>query len=104
VRRSKEVTVLQLPVRFGQGGNEGDGDPADGAFGPLSFTLQGDDLPYKVEVWEADGASIERVIAIAADGTIGYAAFYAAARDNPGRDITLSYKGNVLSRWNRQSH
>jgi len=34
-----------------------------------------------------------------ASGTIGYAAFYAAAREHPQRYITLRHDNKILSRW-----
>ena len=39
------------------------------------------------------------VLAIAAHGTIAYAAFYAAAREHPHRYITLRHDDRILSRW-----
>ena len=95
--------MFHRPVRFAHGGNDDDGASGGGGFSGLPFTIEGDDLPYKVEVWDADGA-LDRVIAIAADATIGFAAYYAAARENPGRDITITHKGRVLARWTRRSH
>ena len=58
-----------------------------------------EDLPYKVELWDARGASVEVVLAVTASASIGYAAFFAATREHPDRHITLRHKNNVVSRW-----
>ena len=58
-----------------------------------------EDLPYKVELWDAKGAAVEVVLAVTASPSIGYAAFFAATREHPDRHITLRHKNNVVSRW-----
>jgi len=58
-----------------------------------------DELPFRVELWDNDRQSVEAVLAIAAHGTIAYAAFYAAAREHPHRYITLRHDNKILSRW-----
>ena len=63
-----------------------------------------EDLAYRVEVWDETGSFPERLIAITVTASIGYAAFYAAAREYPGRAITLSSNGHVLSRWTDHLH
>lgn len=97
--------MFHRPARFAHGGGNGDdGDDATGGgYASLPFTIEGDDLPYRIELWGPDGA-LDRVIAIAADATIGFAAYYAAARENPGRDVTITHKGRLLARWTRRSH
>ncbi len=77
--------------------DNGRGAPAGGGFDP--FSHEGEDLPYKVEVWDETGKVVERVVAVSANPSIGYAAYYAAAREFPGRVITLRHKASVLSRW-----
>ena len=59
-----------------------------------------EDLPYKVEIWNETGAAVEQVIAVTANASIGYAAYYAATREYPDRYITLRHKNSVVSRWN----
>lgn len=68
------------------------------------FPLEADDLPYKVEVWAADGRTVEQVVAVSLSSAIGYAAYYAATREFSGRTVTLRHKGRVMSRWIGQPH
>lgn len=68
------------------------------------FPQEHDDLPYKVEVWDPTGEAVELVVAISVSPVIGYAAYYAATREYPGRAITLRHKGSVISRWTGQPH
>jgi hypothetical protein len=67
------------------------------------FPLEGDELPYKVEVWDPSGQFVERVVAISASPAIGYAAFYAATREYAHRATTLRHKTRVISRWASQT-
>ncbi len=64
----------------------------------------GADLPYRVEVWDEAGEHVELIVAVSLSPAIGYAAFYAATREYPGRPITLRHKNRVLSRWTAQTH
>ena len=59
----------------------------------------GEDLPYKVELWDTRGESVEVVLAVTASPSIGYAAFFAATREHPERQITLRHKNSIVSRW-----
>ena len=68
------------------------------------FRAEGEDLPYKVEVWDDGGAYVEQVVAVSISPAIGYAAYYAATREYPGRAITLRHKGRVISRWAGPAH
>lgn len=68
------------------------------------FPGEGEDLPYKVEVWDEAGTAVERVVAVSLSPAIGYAAYYAATREYPGRAITLRYKSGVISRWTGRAH
>lgn len=70
--------------------------------GPLP--VEREDLPYKVELWDDQRSAVEQVLAVTANGSIGYAAFYAATRDFPNRLITLRHKNRVVSRWAGQAH
>ena len=62
------------------------------------------DLPFKVELWNADKAAVELVLAVTASGNIGYAAYHAAAREFPDRYIVLRHNDAVLARWNSPAH
>jgi hypothetical protein len=95
--------VLQLAFKL-----QAPADPPEGG-GPGSgahrmIPIEGDDLPYKVEVWDASGEFVEQVVAVSANPAVGFAAYYAAAREFPGRDVTLRHKDRVLSRWTGRSH
>ena len=63
-----------------------------------------DDLPFKVELWNADKGSVELVLAVTASGSIGYAAYHAATREFPDRYIVLRHDDAVLARWNSPAH
>lgn len=63
-----------------------------------------DDLPFRVELWDPGKTAVERVLAVTANGSIGYAAFYAATREYPDRYITLRHKDSIMSRWNGPQH
>jgi hypothetical protein len=83
------------------------GDPDDdgrrGA-GPGRATAEREDLPYKVELWDETRSHVEQVLAVTANGSIGYAAYYAATREHPDRYITLRHKNRIVSRWNEAKH
>ena len=83
-------------------GGPGDDDAPEGA--PDLFAGHVEDLPFRVEIWDPTDSYVEQVIAIAANATIGYAAYYAAVREDLGRHITLSRNGEVLIRWSQASH
>ena len=59
-----------------------------------------EELPYKVELWDEAKRSVEQVLAVTANGSIGYAAYYAATREHPDRFVTLRHKNSIISRWN----
>ena len=61
---------------------------------------ENEDLPYKVELWNSERTAVEQVLAITANASIGYSAFYAAARDYFDRYITLRHKNTIVNRWN----
>ena len=79
-----------------------DNQPHDDASGRQAVAR--DDLPYKVEIWNEAGAAVEQVIAVTANASIGYAAYYAATREYPDRHITLRHKNSVVARWRRPKH
>lgn len=68
--------------------------------GPESDAHEHEDLPYRVELWDPTKKAVEQVLAVTANSSIGYAAYYAATRDYGNRYITLRHKGAVLIRWN----
>lgn len=63
-----------------------------------------EDLPYRVELWNDAKTGVEQILAVTANSSIGYAAFYAATREHPERYITLRHKNSVVSRWNGPDH
>jgi len=48
-----------------------------------------EDLPYAVELWDQQNASVERVIARASSNQLGRAIFGSARKEFPDRRITL---------------
>jgi hypothetical protein len=82
-------------------------DREDGAprgASPRSVRVEREDLPYKVEIWNESGAAVEQVVAVTANASIGYAAYYAATREYPDRHITLRHKNSVVARWSGPKH
>jgi hypothetical protein len=71
---------------------------------PYGMTAAGDDLPYVVEVWDDGKNLVEQTLAITANGSIGYAAYYEATKEYPSRYITLRHKNRVIARWNPPGH
>jgi hypothetical protein len=89
--------------RLGSSGDpEENGGPAAPAFAPDPG--ESEDLPFRVELWNEARTSVEQVLAVTANGSIGYAAFYAATRELPQRYITLRHKHRIVSRWNVPRH
>ena len=81
------------------------GDPGPEGFGrhhPNSNEQA--DLPYRVELWNDARSSVEVVLAVTANASIGYAAYFAASRDYPERYVTLRFRDTILSRWNGPAH
>lgn len=94
---------MQRAFRLQSSDDPADADDAGAAqFG--ASPLEQDDLPYRVEVWDEAGKFVAQVVAVSANPAIGYAAYYAAAREFPGRDVTLRHKGRILSRWTGRPH
>lgn len=82
-------------------------EPEDDELGPRSSIpnpIEREDLPYKVELWDTAKASVEQVLAVTANASIGFAALYGATREFPDRYITLRHKTTILSRWNAPRH
>jgi hypothetical protein len=63
-----------------------------------------EELPYKVELWDATKNTVEQVLAVTARGSIGYAAYYAAVREYPDRYVTLRHKNGIIARSNGPAH
>jgi hypothetical protein len=84
--------------------DDGPGGPAGKAARSNRPTTTPEDLPYKVELWDESRTSVELVLAVTANGSIGYAAYYAAAREYPDRYVTLRHKNNIVSRSNPPQH
>lgn len=83
------------------------GESDDGAPKPVRFDRDApehEELPYKVELWDKARSSVEQVLAVTANGSIGYAAYYAATREYPERYVTLRHKNSIVSRWNGPQH
>ena len=95
--------MLQLVSQFRPPDEPQDED--DGTSSPSGeIPREGEDLPYKVEVWDAQARYVEQVVAVSISPAIGYAAYYAATREYPGRSITLRHRGEVISRWTGPAH
>ncbi|TPI13411.1 hypothetical protein FJW06_14660 [Mesorhizobium sp. B4-1-3] len=78
-------------------------EPGDDEENPVSDGLgsaEHEELPYKVELWNTAKNGVEQVLAVTANASIGYAAYYAATREHPDRYVTLRHKNNFVSRWN----
>ncbi|TPI46708.1 hypothetical protein FJW05_14740 [Mesorhizobium sp. B2-9-1] len=78
-------------------------EPGDDEENPVSHepgSAEHDELPYRVELWNAAKNGVEQVLAVTANASIGYAAYYAATREHPDRYVTLRHKNNFVSRWN----
>jgi hypothetical protein len=56
------------------------------------------DLSFRVDIWDETWSKVEETVAMTSNGTIGYAAYWESTRQFPGRNIALSYKGQILSR------
>jgi hypothetical protein len=88
----------RVPLYLASAGG-GDDEPQNEQRARL-HPADGEELPYKVELWDARGLSVEQVLAVTVSGSIGYAAYYAATREHPDRYITLRHRNSIISRWN----
>ena len=89
-------------LRLGPIGDREDGLPRSTPSRPSPADRE--DLPYKIEIWNETGVSVEQVVAVTANASIGYAAYYAATREFPDRNITLRHKNSVVARWSGPRH
>jgi hypothetical protein len=92
------VSLVRFPpvVYFGQGPDDNSRQDRERGKQPES----GEELHYVVEVWDDKGSVVEQTLAITANGSIGYAAYYEATREFPARYVTLRHKNRVVARWN----
>jgi hypothetical protein len=81
-------------------GNDSDNDNSSEPVPLGRSTVPTEDLPYKVELWDEGKRAVEQVLAVTASGSIGYAAYYAAAREYPDRYITLRHKNRTVAKSN----
>jgi hypothetical protein len=84
------------------GGDPEDESPPAARLGRMTGGRE--DLPYKVELWDEAKKNVEQVLAVTANGSIGYAAYYAATREHPDRYITLRHRSRIITRWNGPAH
>ena len=96
---SSESAII---YRFASTGGRGGGRPDIPPLAP--DPLEGEDLPYKVELWDEGKNSVELVLAVTASASIGYAAYFAATREYSTRYVTLRHKNSTVSRWNPPGH
>ena|SRR5579871_2244694 len=94
--------ALEFPYRLASGNDPGDGKPSK--LRPDRSVAGREDLPYRVELWDESKNSVEQVLAVTANGSIGFAAYYAATREHPDRYVTLRHKNSVVARWNGPRH
>lgn len=102
VREPGGSAIRAVVYRMAPAGGRGKPNPEEGPSGRSQTA--GEDLPYKVELWDETRASVEQVLAVTANGSIGFAAFYAATREFPERYITLRHNNSIVSRWNGPRH
>jgi hypothetical protein len=63
-----------------------------------SIPSRPEELPYRVELWRADGrAEVERVLARALNPSLARAIFTAATAEHPGRRLTLSEGDRIVA-------
>jgi hypothetical protein len=56
-----------------------------------------EDLPYRIELWDARNRKVERLLARAARATLARAIFKAAQQEYPERRITLRRGARVIA-------
>jgi len=95
-------TVWDLTYRFAAGHDPEDGSRIPG--GADRVPSPREDLPYRVELWDEAKTAVEQVLAVTSNGSIGYAAYYAATREYPERYITLRHKNSIVARSNGPGH
>ena len=66
--------------------------------------IRDDDLPFRVEQWDAVGARIETVLVASIDLNLGRAAFAEAVRLRPNERILLRHKARVICEHPSERH
>jgi hypothetical protein len=56
----------------------------------------GDKLPYRIELWE--GATVDRLLALAGHASLARAIYKAATTEHPGRVVVLSRGTKIIAR------
>jgi len=90
-----------VPVFFGTGNNPDDNDAGQ------AYSVNGtphEDLPYKVELWDARKNAVETVLAVTANSSIGYGAYHAATMEYPDRYVTLRHRNRTIAKINGPEH
>lgn len=98
----QDTELHRIPVSFAPDDEKEDGKQTTPAND--KGEIEHEELPYKVELWDADRQSVVQVLAVTANASIGYAAYFAATREYPDRYITLRHKNRVVSSWNTPTH
>jgi hypothetical protein len=97
-----QVIAFGAPLRAAPPNSDGDDYGARPSFDRDQNPSE--ELPYKVELWNTNGTSVDLILAVTASPSIGYAAYYAATREHPNRQITLRHKNSIISRWPGPGH
>jgi len=92
----KQVPAPSMLYLIGQGSDD-ESHPQRAEAGRIA---PGDDLPFRVEIWDETGEFVVLTLAMTASASIGYAAYYEATSQYPNRYITLRHKDRVVARRN----
>jgi len=100
--QTRTSEAAKVPLHFHpQGGDQDDWrEPPAGEFDGRKPEV----LPFRVELWNETRTAIDHVLAITANASIGYAAFYAATKEFPERYITLTHRKGIVTSWNGPTH
>jgi hypothetical protein len=58
-----------------------------------------DDVPFRVEQWDPEGARLEQILSASADLKLGRAAFAEAVRQRPAQRILLRLRTRVIEEY-----
>jgi hypothetical protein len=89
-----------LPSLYHLISGDEEGRPKKSSPHPSLKPSPGEDLPYRVEVWDGELKGVEQTLAMTANASIGYAAYYEATREYPDRYVVLRHKNRIVARWN----
>jgi hypothetical protein len=56
-----------------------------------------EDLPYRIELWRAEGGTVERVLARAASVQLAHAIFRAVREEHADRRVTLAHGQQIVA-------